>query len=333
MFKRKRGLIVVVIVGVLLLANFYSPLRIRRVSIRLAPELVFRLGRLAVTNTLLCSWLATLVLLVLALLATRRLVDLPEPLSLQNAVEVVFEALYGFAQTFARTKTRAVFPVVATFFLFILTSNWLGLLPGFGSIGFWEVHEGQRAFVPLLRGATTDLNTTLALALCSVISAQVYGLRHLGVFEYGSRFVAVGKFAAFFGALVRGQRPRFSLFLRGILDLFLGVLEILGELTKVLSFSFRLFGNIFGGEVLLLVMAFLVPYVAAIPFIALELFGGLIQAFIFAVLTTVFLGRAITEHDRTETEDEGDGGMVASRQSIEPKPGERSLDAWKSAGT
>lgn len=287
----KRLIVVAVLLG-FVLANIFSPLRVRRVSIRLAPEPVFCIGGLAVTNTLLSSWLATLLLVGFAIVAVRKLVDTPEPSSLQNLVETVIEALYGFVEGIGGSRTSTFFPVVGTFFLFILTSNWLALLPGVGSVGFWEEVGGERVFVPLLRGSTTDLNTTIALAACSVVSSQVYGIRFLGLTGYGSRFVAIGKFVAFFRHLARGEGLRISLLLGGALDQFIGLLEVFEELTKILSFSFRLFGNIFGGEVLLVVMAFLVPYGASIPFMGLELFGGFIQALIFAVLTAAFLGRA-----------------------------------------
>ncbi|OGO04435.1 MAG: hypothetical protein A2Y73_04255 [Chloroflexi bacterium RBG_13_56_8] len=321
-FKRGRALIVTIIVVAIILANFFSPFRIEQISIRLASESIFQVGSLTVTNTLLCSWLAMLLLVLFGLLTTRKLVDVPKPLSIQNVTETIFELLYRFVQNFAGSRTRALFPVVATFFLYILTSNWIGLLPGFGSIGFWEVHEGERAFIPLLRGPTSDLNTTIALALCSVISAQVYGIRFRGFYQYSSRFVPVKKLVAFFRAPFRGEKASVRLLLGGILDLFIGLLEIFEELTKILSFSFRLFGNIFGGEVLLIVIAFLAPYVASIPFLALEIGTGLIQAFIFSVLTAAFLSRAIAMGHAEIEEDEETGiplllgGSQASERSL-----------------
>jgi len=292
--KHRKALIVAAILLAFVLANAFSPLRVRQVSIRLAPEPIFHIGGLAITNTLLGSWLAMLLLVVLALAVSRNLVDVPEPSSLQNLVETVMETLYGFFERFGGDHTRAFFPVVGTFFLFILTANWLSLLPGIGSVGFWEEQAGERVFVPLLRGSTTDLNTTIALAICSVASSQAYGIHFLGLASYGSRFLPIRGFADFFRGLVRGKGFKVRLLLNGVLDLFIGLLEVFEELTKILSFSFRLFGNIFGGEVLLIVMAFLAPYGASIPFMALELFGGFIQAFIFAVLTSAFLGRAAT---------------------------------------
>jgi len=299
-FRRHKGLIVAIILLACILANVFSPLRVSRVSIRLAAEPVFHIGGFAVTNTLLSSWLAMALLVVVALVASRRLVDTPKPSSLQNMVETLIEVLHNYVEGMVGDRARAFLPVVGTFFLFILTSNWLPLLPGFGSVGLWEEAEGGRVFVPLLRGSTTDLNTTIALAICSVISSQVYGIRFLGLYAYGSRFVPVGKFIAFFRTLANGGGVRVGLLLSGVLDLFIGLLEVFEELTKILSFSFRLFGNIFGGEVLLVVMAFLAPYAASVPFMALEIFGGLIQAFIFAILTAAFIGRATTAHGHAQ---------------------------------
>jgi F-type H+-transporting ATPase subunit a len=282
------GILVLLVVAAIAIGPF-SP---RRISIQIKPEPIFEVGGFTITNTLLSGWLAVLFLIGMARLCTRHLVDTPAPLSLQNIMEAVFEALRGFMERFVGARAKDFFPVVATFFLFILTSNWLGLLPGFGSIGFWQLDEGDRVFVPLLRGSTTDLNTTIALAVCSVLSSQVYGVRFLGFREHALHYVGVRKFIAFFRLLVERRELKPSLLAGGMLDLFLGFLAILEELTKILSFSFRLFGNVFAGEVLLAVVAFLAPYVASVPFLALELLTGFIQAIIFASLSTAFLGRA-----------------------------------------
>jgi len=310
-FSGKRGLLILLIIGILILANFFTPFRVRQITIHLTPETVFTLRGFKITNTLLASWLAMAVLTLLAVLATRRMADVPKALSLQNAVEAAIEALHGFMQGIVGPKARAFFPVVGTLFLFILTANWLGLLPGVGSVGLWEEQGGQQVLTPLLKSPTADLNTTIALAICAVISLQVYGIRFRGLAGYGSRFLPVGRFVRFFRAPARGEKPRLSTLLRGFLDLFIGLMEIFEDLTKILSFSFRLFGNVFGAEVLLVVIAFLVPYAVSIPFIALEIFGGFIQAFIFAVLTTAFLG-AVTDHGE-EPEAEGPAAPSVAR--------------------
>ena len=273
----------------------FGPFKPRQVHIQIKPEPLFHVGGLTITNTLLSSWLAMLLLIALALLCSRDLVDRPAPLSLQNIVEAVFEALRSFMQRFVGARASDFFPAIATFFLFILTSNWLGLLPGFGSVGFWQVHEGHRLFVPLLRGSTSDLNTTIALAICSVLCSQIYGIRYLGFLKHASHYVGIRRYITFFRLLVKRRELKIGLLFGGILDLFLGFLAILEELTKILSFSFRLFGNLFAGEVLLAVVAFMMPYVASVPFMALELLTGFIQAVIFAALSTAFFGRATSQ--------------------------------------
>ncbi len=294
--KRLRRYVLWGAVSVLVLADLFGPLRVREVRVELAAEELFRIGGLRVTNSLVSAWIVMVVLIVLALVARRHLVDTPKPRSLQNIFETAFEMLSSFMQGSVGEKARAFFPFVATLFIYILFLNWFGLLPGVGSIGFWSNEGGERVFRPLLRAATSDMSTTLALAICAVIGMQAYGIRFLGVRGYGSRFLAIDKFVEFFRASARGQSASASLLLRGVLDVFIGVLELFEELTKIFSFAFRLFGNVFAGEVLLLVLAFLVPFLASLPFMLLEMFVGLIQAFIFATLTTAFLGKATTGH-------------------------------------
>ncbi len=310
----KRKYLIVIIILVALMANFFSPFRAQRPVISLAPEPIAHLGSFTITNTLLSGWLAVILLAVLAFFGSRRLVDTPSANSRQNVVEMAVEALLNTLQNIVGARARSFFPVVATLFLYILISNYLALMPGFGSIGLWREEDGRRVLIPLLRGATSDLNTTLALAICSVASSQVYGIRYLGLVEYGSRFVAIRRFVRFSKELSTGKGVHVGLLLGGLLDVFVGILEIFEELTKILSFSFRLFGNVFGGEVLLLVIAFLMPYVASLPFLVLELITGFIQAFIFAVLSTAFFGRATT--GESSESDVPEAGALSVEHSI-----------------
>jgi F-type H+-transporting ATPase subunit a len=275
-------------------------------------------------NTIIATWVTMTVLVVVSILATRNMQLVPS--GLQNLIEMVIEMLHNFFEGMVGQRVRQFFPVVATLFLFILVSNWMGLLPGYLTIGIWEEHheagvqtvesvtheqqveakeaeehheEGERVLVPFLRSDATDLNTTVALAICSVVAAQVYGFRAAGL-GYLTRFINLGKLAGFFAGLVgRGPRRGIEGLLTGIADVLIGILEVFDELTKILSFSFRLFGNIFAGEVLLIVIAFLMPLVASLPFMALELFVGFMQAFIFAVLSLAFFGLAVAhgEHE------------------------------------
>jgi len=229
-------------------------------------------------NTLPATWLTMLILIVVAALGTRKMEIVPG--GLQNLVEMVVETFYNFIEGVAGDKVRMFFPLIATFFFFILISNWLGLLPGFGSVGVYQMHKGHEVLVPFFRSANADLNTTIALALISVVATQYFGLRVQGL-KY------LSKFFTFKGATLY-ERP---------INAFVGILELFSEFTKIISFGFRLFGNIFAGEVLLIVMAFLAAFIASLPFMGLELFVGLVQALIFAMLSLVFFLMATVSHD------------------------------------
>ncbi len=229
--------------------------------ISIVAETLFHIGPLPVTNTMLTGWLVAIFLIVLSLVVSNGLKHVPG--KLQNFVEVIIEQFLKFVETIAgdRKTAERFFPIVATIFLFVLCSNWLGTLPGIGSIG--TTINGE--FVPLFRSVHSDVNMTLALALITVVLSHIYGLMTVGAKHH------LGKFITF----------------KGPIAAFTGILEIISELSKIISLSFRLFGNIFAGEVLLIIMGMLVPYVAPVPFLGLELFVGFIQALIFATLAMV----------------------------------------------
>jgi F-type H+-transporting ATPase subunit a len=301
---RKPGFWLLIVVLVAVTFNFFHPFDIQVPHISLAAEEVTRIGGLRITNTLIASWVTMLFLIVVSLLATRNMRDVPR--GLQNLVELVIETLYSFFESIVGPRTALIFPTIATLFLFIVVSNWMGLLPGYLSITVERVAEqgealaheaGHATRVQLLRSAATDLNTTLALAIGSVLMSQVYGVIVVGFPQYFLRFLGIQRYIAFFKGLAgRGPKAGVSSLLFGFIDLFIGALELFDEFTKVLSFSFRLFGNIFAGEVLLGVMVFLFPFVASLPFLGLELFVGFIQAFVFAVLTAAFTAQAMAHH-------------------------------------
>lgn len=300
MFRKPRFWLLVFTLAALVF-NFCHPFDIQLPHISLAAERVTSIGGFPITNTLIASWVTMAVLIVVSVLATRRMQQVPR--GLQNMVELIVEKLYGFVESIAGPHTPLIFPTIATLFLFIIVSNWMGLLPGYLSIVVERAaesgHEGAHAVekVALLRSAATDLNTTLALAIASVLMSQVYGVMVVGFPQYFLRFVNIRRYIAFFRGL-RGRGPRAGIgsLLFGFIDLFIGVLELFDEFTKILSFSFRLFGNIFAGEVLLGVMVFLFPFVASLPFLGLEIFVGAIQAFVFAVLSTAFIAQATAHH-------------------------------------
>ena len=244
--------------------------------VSITPEIITSIFGIPITNTLITSVMATIVLLAIAYFATRNMKEVPS--GLQNLFEAIMEALFNMVDSVTgnRKQTYQFFPIVSTIFIFIILSNWLGLVPGFGSIGFFETaHEGgHSAFVPLLRSTNSDLNTTLALAIVSVTATQIFGIAALGIWKYGKKFINFSSPITFF----------------------VGILELISEIAKMISFSFRLFGNVFAGEVLLIVIMTLVPFIAPLPFFALELFVGFVQALVFAMLTTVFLKMAVTAH-------------------------------------
>jgi F-type H+-transporting ATPase subunit a len=238
--------------------------------ISLAAEKLFEIGHFPVTNSLLLSAIALVLLISVGLILRRSFSMVPG--TFQSLVESAIEGLLGLMDSVLgkRALSERYLPIVATIFLFVMTSNWLGLFPGIGPIVF----RGEHETAPLFRAPSSDLNFTLALAVISVLATNVIGVAALGFFKHGKKYFNFGNPIAFF----------------------VGILELISEFAKMVSFSFRLFGNVFAGEVLLVIIAFLVPYVVPLPFLFLEVFVGFIQAFIFAMLTLVFIATAVTEH-------------------------------------
>jgi F-type H+-transporting ATPase subunit a len=195
------------------------------------------------------------------------------PGMLQNIAELILEGALGLMDSVLgnRKTSEKYLPIVLTIFLFVLFSNWFGLVPGVGSV---MIGHGVDA-VPLLRSPASDLNFTLALALIAVTMINVFGAAAIGL---------KGRLSVFFN---------FS----SPLKFFVGILELISEFARIISFTFRLFGNVFAGEVLLAIMALLVPYLVPLPFMFLEIFVGFIQAFIFGMLTLVFVALAVTPHE------------------------------------
>lgn len=239
------------------------------IEISLAAEPIFKIGQITITNSVLASWLVVGIISILAIIANFGIKLVP------SGITGIFDSTVDFmlstfeSVTGDKKKALEFLPFLGTFFIFIIINNWFGLLPGFGSVTI--MHAGKA--VPLLRGGNADLNTTIALALISVCSIQYYGMKHLGFLKHWKKYFN-------FTNPIMGA---------------IGLLELLSEFSKIASFSFRLFGNIFAGEVLLLVIAFLVPVIAPLPFFGLEIFVGLIQAIIFTMLTLVFLSIATSQ--------------------------------------
>ncbi len=212
---------------------------------------LFSIGPLPVTNSIFSAWITMAVLVGASILATRRMKLVPT--GFQNLVEYIIELLLGVCETTAGRRGRQFLPVVATAFLFILFSNWMGLLPGYGD-------------TPWLRSSNSDLNVTASMAIIVFFLVQGWAIKSQGIPRYLKEFVA--------------PNP----------------LHLLSELSRPLSLAFRLFGNIFAGEVLLATMAGLIPLAVPSVFFGLEIFVGIVQALIFSMLTLVFLTIATTQH-------------------------------------
>ena len=315
-----------VLVAVLLLTSmvmkFFWPVPPPHVA--LSGEPIFSDGPAWLTNSVVTTVIVDVVLLLLALITRFSLKEVPS--GLQNMMEAVVEALYGLAESVSGKNASKFFPWVATIFLFVIISNWSGLIPGVGSIGFFhpvESHgteeapategeghgyriDGQLAmaggsiilaspqreqaapaaaesengkFVPLFRAPSADLNVTFALAIATMVMVQIWGFRYLG----GSYFRKFWNFSGPNG------------FMKGI-NGFVGILELISEFARIIAFGFRLFGNIFAGEIVLATMAFLVAFLLPVPFYALEVFVGFVQALVFMMLALVFFQMATISH-------------------------------------
>ncbi len=245
------------------------------VTVELAPAHLGQLWGLPITNSLVTSWVVMAMLIIMAAVIYRKLSMAPS--RFQLLLEALFEYAYDFAaETFeSRELARRFFPLLITIFLFVFAANSIEFFPGIGSIGFYE----NGAFVPLLRSVNTDLNMTLSLTLISVITIELAGVATLGFFRY------VSKFINFRGHSI-GER---------LLNFIVGLIELVSEVSRLISFSFRLFGNIFAGEVLVAVITYFVPYMLPSVAIGFEMFVGFIQAVVFSMLTLFFLKLAVTD--------------------------------------
>jgi len=251
---------------------------------------------LPITNSLVTTVLVDLLLLLVIIFGARNMQLVPR--GFQNVVETVVEGFYNFALGIDRRNVSKFFPLPATIFIFFLVANMLGLIPGVGSIGICvpEAHEAAAAapvaasssvfsglpgycgagniLIPWLRAPAADLNVTFAFALVAVFMIEFFGVQALGL-SYFTRFFNLRE---------------------GGLGFFVSLIELISEISRIISFAFRIFGNIFGGEVILIVMSFLLGYVLPLPFYGFELFVAFIQAVIFAVLTLVFMSIAVVAH-------------------------------------
>jgi len=289
-------------------------------AIPIAAEQIGSIGNLPITNSMINAWIAVGLFLLFGWYLKKRFVTEGAPGKFQVAIESMIEFLLGYMDqvTNDRERSKRFLPLVGALFLFILVSNWLGILPGVGTIGIWQEHHGELELVPLFRPANGDLNLTLGMALVSVITSHILGIVTVGFFVHWNRFIALG-------TIVKGFRKGGIHIMVGLIEAVVGIIEAVGEVAKVVSLSLRLFGNIFAGEVLITVLYSLVAYVLPLPFMGLELIVGVIQATVFAMLTLVYL-TILTEKPHGDTEDQahehelGEAADGTLHQS-EPAPG------------
>lgn len=264
------------------------------IHISLRAENIFHIFQIPISNSLLTTWLVMVFLILISLISYTRLSMIPG--KWQLILELLIGGFYSFFKEILDENTDKYFGYVMTLFIFIIFVNWSGILPGVGTIGLYSQEENKTPdkvfaasrslqsaegknienhsslYTPLFRAGTADLNMTLSLAILTIAYVQYAGLSALGT-KYLSKFF------------------NFS----NPINFVVGILEIISELSRIISFAFRLFGNIFAGEVLLTVISFLAPILAPVPFLGLELFVGFIQALVFAMLTSVFFSLA-THH-------------------------------------
>lgn len=325
------GALVLVVISVITQYLVPSPLRVEQPHVSVAAEPVLAIGSggvhlgrgeegdFVINNSMIMALIVVLFLIILSFLTTRNMRIVPR--GLQNFMEIVIDGLYNTFGQVDRKYIARFWPLVGTVFFYVLASNWLALIPGVLSIGYYEAEEageeasispdalafaadagplspsqqivspqeggdegegegpgeeggsGHGILVPFLRSPSADLNNTFMLALVAFFYVQFWGVKELG----------------------GGYFYKFFPWREGGVGIFTGLVEIISELARVVSFAFRLFGNIFAGEVILLVMVFLLPALQ-LPFMGLEVFIGFIQAFVFAILIMVFASLATQSH-------------------------------------
>ena len=233
-------------------------------------EVLFHVGFFKITNSAIDTLLIDVILIIFSVIISKNIKIIPG--MFQNSVEMVIQMFYEITESVAQEKAKKIFPYFMSFFIFILLANWSGLLPGVNSIGFFE--NGK--LVPILRSTTSDLNTTLGLALVSALATHIMSIKTVGLKDYMSRYFSFNP-----------------------INLFIGFLEIISEITKIISLSFRLFGNIFAGEVVLLTVSSIFAFLFPLPFLFLEVIVGLVQALVFSMLTMSFMAILTTPHHDT----------------------------------
>ncbi len=231
-----------------------------------APEIIGHIGFFPVTNTLFTSLLITVFLSIIAFSISKKLSMVPG--KLQAFMEIIIEYIFKLTEQIAGSKAPVFFPWLMTFVLFILTANLSGLLPGFSSIGIYKIIDGTKTFIPFFHSINADLNSTLALAFISLFITHFFAIRFLGIKAYLQKWFSTKMFG---------------------IALFVGMLELVSEFTKIISLSFRLYGNIQAGKVMLKTAKSFYPFVLPLPFYIMEIMVAFIQTAVFMMLTLVFM--------------------------------------------
>lgn len=243
------------------------------ISIHLASPVLGYFFGIPLTSTMLTTWLTVALITIAVILFRARLTEVP------GKVQVIIELLVGGIYEYmvetlgSATHAKRFFPLIMTIFIFILSLNWIGLLPGVDAVGIFKTVHDTQTLVPFFHPANTDLNITIGLAVVAFFAIEIAGIALLGARKYAGKFINFSSPLAFL----------------------IGIIELISELARLISFSFRLFGNIFAGKTLIVIAMFFVPFVLPVPLLAFELFVGLVQASIFAVLTLFFIKLAIQE--------------------------------------
>lgn len=260
-------------------------------------EPIAHIGNFQLTNSLFTTWIVVFVACLLLIIFKFKLKQIPK--GFQNFFEYIIDGAMDLADQVTGDKkiTAKVFPLAFAIFVFVLLNNWFGLLP-LGGFGIVEVGEHGRAFIPFIRSGTADINTTLALALLTVVSSNIFGIVSIGVWKMFNKYVNL----KVFGDVVKKVKKEPMILVSAPIVFFVSILELIGEFAKIASLSFRLFGNVFAGEVLLMSMSAILAYILPLPFMGLEIFVGFIQAFIFSILCLVYFTIAAQDHDEEEHE-------------------------------
>jgi len=237
----------------------------------LQPELITEIAGFPVTNTIVATVAVDLILIAFLFIIAKRIAVAPS--GIQSFVEPVITYFYNLTEEISGSRAAKIFPWFASFFIVILVTNLFGLLPGITAIGIFEENHGKMELVPLFRAATSDFNMTFALGTVSVVATHILSINILGIASYLKKFFSLNP-----------------------VNLFIGLLELVLEVVKIFSLSFRLFGNIIAGEIVLVTVSGIFAFLAPLPFIMLETIVALVQALVFAMLTMVFMAVLSTPH-------------------------------------